>query len=134
MSAPSLKQSFNVPRNPGEQARPFSIRLTNAERETLKRKAGSKPLGAYIRHKLLGDETTPRKSAARSPSESDKAWAQALAGLGQSRLASNLNQIAKLAHQGALPVTPELQQELHDACADIKRMRLMLIKQMGLRP
>ena len=117
-----------------EKTKPFSIRLTDTERETLKERAGSKPLGAYIRERLLDETAMPRKSLSHQPSESDKAWAQALAGLGQSRLASNLNQIAKLAHQGALPVTPELQQELHDACADIKRMRLMLIKQMGLRP
>lgn len=134
MSGPSYTERFNSTQVKAEKAKPFSIRLTDTERETLKERAGSKPLGAYIRQRLLGEAAVPRKSPSRQPSESDKAWAHALAGLGQSRLASNLNQIAKLANQGALPITPELVEELHTACADIRRMRFMLIKAMGLRP
>lgn len=42
----------------------------------------------------------------------EKALAEVLAMLGKFRLASNVNQIAKLANMGALAVTPELLEEL----------------------
>ena len=50
-------------------------------------------------------------------SEDEQEHAAQLAGLGQSRLASNINQIAKAANMGALPVTPDLIDELYQACA-----------------
>ena len=56
---------------------------------------------------------------------------QALALLGASRLSSNMNQIAKAAHMGALPVTPELNADLDAACAEIKVMRRVLMQALG---
>jgi len=35
---------------------PFSLRLTNEEKERLKAEAGKQPLGAFIRMKLLGSQ------------------------------------------------------------------------------
>ena len=46
-----------------------------------------------------------------------------LAELGKSRLASNLNQLAKAANTGSLPVSPETEQALVQACEDVRRMR-----------
>ncbi len=57
--------------------------------------------------------------------------AQLLGALGKSRLASNLNQIAKAANIGALPVTEELEAELHTACAEIGEMRDTLMTALG---
>ena len=51
--------------------------------------------------------------------------------LGKSRLSQNMNQIAKAAHMGALPVSDELEAELALACQDIKDMRDTLISAMG---
>jgi hypothetical protein len=58
---------------------------------------------------------------------------QLLALLGQSRLANNLNQLAKAANQGSLPVTAEIEAELQQACAHILEMRLLLLKALGIR-
>lgn len=113
---------------------PFSIRFTAEERLKLDQAAGSLPLGTYIRKCLFGAETVPRKNARRKPSADDAAIAKALAALGRARLSSNLNQIAKAANQGALPVSSSLQEELNAACADIAAMRESLIAALNIQP
>lgn len=112
---------------------PFSLRFTAEERAWLGRRANGKSLAAYIREQVLGDACQPRKKASRRPSVDQKALAQALSALGKSRLSANLNQIAKAANQGALPVSPEVAAELSQACADIAAMRSDLITALGLK-
>jgi hypothetical protein len=112
---------------------PFSLRLSEEERAILRQRAGKRSMGEYIRSKLFGDSATPRKVKRWNPTETDQSSAAQLAGLGQSRLASNMNQIAKAANIGALPVTPDLLDELHQACADIRAMRDALIASQGLK-
>ena len=113
---------------------PFSLRLSEEERAILRQRAGKRSLGEYIRHVLFGSSASPRKVKRRQPSDADRSAAAQLAGLGQSRLASNMNQIAKATNMGALPVTPDLIQELHQACADIAVMRRALVASLGLKP
>lgn len=112
---------------------PLSFRVTQEEREMLKQAAGKKPVGAYIRSRLFGEKASPRKPVKRRPSVDDAAISKALAMLGQSRLSSNLNQIAKVANKGALPVTPSLLAELNAACADIRIMREALISALDIK-
>ncbi len=112
----------------GKQAAPFSIRLTVKERSVLERRARGLSLGAYIRKALLGDAAEPRGSRQRRPTLDRVALAKALAALGQSRLASNMNQIAKAAHTGTLLLDPELVADLIAACADIQLMRDELMR------
>lgn len=110
----------------------LSVRLDEAEHAYLLTQAGVRTLSNYVRDLLLGEfksnsQTRPKKRK-RIPQTDTKAIARALALLGRSRLASNLNQIAKLAHMGALPVTDDLTEELQSACADIAAMRAALMK------
>ncbi len=65
--------------------------------------------------------------------EDQRALSQALALLGQSRYASNLNQIAHLAHIGALTFSPEEQAELAAALSHLAEIRSLLLKATGLR-
>jgi len=118
---------------------PFSIRFTEDERAYLDRAAGTLSLAAYIRLKLFSEAENPppkRRKLTRkqhSPSAELAVLGHMLGGLGQSRLASNLNQIAKAANMGALPVTPELEKELAEACAAIKAMRRDLTRALGIK-
>ncbi len=117
------------PRRPA----PFSIRLSEEERARLMAEAGGAPLGAYIKAKALG--TAPLRSRRTGITIEDrKALAQALALLGQSRLASNLNQIAHGVNIGTMPVTPEIQLELYGALKDVRSMRRLLMTALGLKP
>jgi hypothetical protein len=112
---------------------PFSLRLTLAERERLLTEAKGTPLGAYIKTKALGAPIPARLRQSGLAVEDRQALGQALALLGASRLSSNLNQLAHLAHIGVLPVTLELQDELSAALADIRSVRALLITALGLK-
>lgn len=113
---------------------PFSLRLTSQERAILEERAKGRSLGAYIRMRLLGEDASPRKFQTRRPATDSAAVARALALLGESRIASNLNQIAKAANLGVLPVTPDLEAELQQACSDVRAMRTALIAALGIDP
>ncbi|MCC6829543.1 MAG: plasmid mobilization relaxosome protein MobC, partial [Novosphingobium sp.] len=102
---------------------PFSLRLSFEERARLQQQADGMPLGAYIRERLLAEP--PRRS--RLTPADRQALLQVLGVLGQSRIANNLNQLAKQAHLGTLPVTPDIEAALTDAIATIATMSEMLV-------
>ena len=110
---------------------PFSLRLTLAERQALEREAGHQPLGAYIRAKLFEGGERQRRSY-RKPLRDDLALAKLLGALGESRLANNLNQLAKAVNTGSLPITPETEATLYAACRDVQRIREELVAALGL--
>jgi len=99
--------------------KPFSIRLTDAERARLEREAGSRPLGAYMRSKLLAPDK--------------RSIAQVLAALGSSELATSMRDIAAAARNGALEETPDILLTLQAACLSIETMRSNLMRALGLR-
>lgn len=75
----------------------------------------------------------PHRLRTRRVSVRDEvALGRVLAMLGRSHLANNLNQLAKSANIGALPVTPELESELRAACADVRLMRALLLQALGI--
>ena len=115
---------------------PYSIRFDDEERAQLNRDADGKSWAAYIRSVLFPDKHQPKTRQTRKrrqPEVDETLVAQILGVLGQSRLSSNLNQIAKGANLGTLPVTPELEDELQQACADIKAMRGVLVEALGIK-
>ena len=111
---------------------PFSLRLSEEERAYLIQQAGNRPLGAYIRQRLLGERAEKRRTL-RKPKIDDKQIAQVLAELGASRLSSNLNQLAKSANMGTLDVSRNVEQELQDACGAMLAMRDALLTALGLK-
>ena len=139
MNTPSIKTSFkNTASGANGKAEantlaPYSIRFTTEERARLDKEAGNRPLSLHIRSKLFGDSAAPRKSPARKPSVDDAALAKALSALGRSRLAANMNQLAKATHMGRLTLKPDAAEELSQACADIAVMRSALMTALGLR-
>lgn len=66
------------------------------------------------------------------PSAIMRPWRRLLPRLGQSRIANNLNQLARAANVGALDLTPELEAELHEACAAVLEVRALLVAAVGL--
>ena len=127
MSAPVFNAAA---RRSDRRPAPFSIRLSPEERAALEAAAGSQPLGAYMRDRLLGPEARPRRKR-RTGNADTQALAQVLAALGQSRLSSNLNQLSKAAHLGALAVTTDTEAELREACSAVQSMRRDLMRALG---
>ncbi len=114
-----------------DRAKPVSIRFTDAERQRLTREAGSRPLGTYIREKLLGAADTPR-SPVRAPARDAELLGRILGQLGQSEIAASLNRLAQAATNGSLPVTPEVEDEIRCACAAMLDLRVQLLRALGV--
>ncbi|WMS43099.1 plasmid mobilization relaxosome protein MobC [Acuticoccus sp. MNP-M23] len=129
----SFMKSAAAKRQRATSAAPFSLRLSVEERERLECAAGGMPLGTYIRERLFGGDLTPRRTQGRAPVKDHAALGRVLAALGQSRIANNLNQIARLAHLGALPLSIETEEEVRLACRAVQDMRQHLLQALGLR-
>lgn len=129
----SITQEFNGPQPPAKSLPPFSIRLSAEERTRLVSEAAGAPLGTYIKAKALGAPLPSRVRRTGVSIEDRQALARVLALLGGSRLASNLNQLARLANSGALPLDPETGAELLDAVSIIREIRLLLLIALGMK-
>lgn len=126
-AAPSPKKSKR------RHTPPFSLRLTVEERKRLDELAGDQPLGSYIRNRILGKQTEKRRTV-KNPTPDTALLALVLGEFGRSRLASNINQLAKAANIGTLDVTPETEREIVQACAEIQAIRVLLITALGVAP
>ncbi len=102
------------------KSKPFSIRLSDAERAQLEREAGSKPLAVYMRSKLLSNDKPT--------------MARLLATLGASDLARSMRDLANAASNGTFEESPETLNSLEAACAAIEEMRINLVRALGLNP
>lgn len=129
------KASASRPSRKRKRQAPFSLRLTSEERTRLEQDAGETPLATYIKFRLFNNvpELTRPRSIARRPNAETQLIAKLLAALGSARLANNLNQLAKAANTGSLPVTPETETELREACEAVQAMRCDLVSALGLR-
>lgn len=112
---------------------PFSLRLTFEQRAALEAAAGDLSLAAYIHGKLFDPNDAPVRRRGKKPVKDHQALAQVLGKLGQSRLSSNLNQLAKAVNTGSLPVTPDTEAALLAAAVDVQEMRRLLIDALNLR-
>ena len=113
---------------------PYSIRFTFEERARLDANRGRKALAAHIRERLFGDDVSPRRKTGNSPIKDAEALGRVLGALGASRLSSNLNQLAKAVNTGSLPVTPETEEELAEACREVRALRADLLRALGKAP
>jgi hypothetical protein len=129
---PTSGNEFNaVAKGRAKTPAPFSLRLTFEERAQLERDAAGMSLGAYIRGRLFGKDVMPRMTRGKTPVKDHKALGRVLGALGGSRLSQNLNQLAKAVNIGSLPVTPETERDLREACAAVALLRAELMRALG---
>ena len=112
---------------------PVTLRLTPEERERLEEIAAGMTLSAYIRACVFAEEEKRRKSRPRDVVADKKAAAEALALLGQSRIASNLNQLAYHANIGALIVGEAEKAQIAEAYDHVLQVRSLLMQALGKR-
>lgn len=111
---------------------PFSLRLSPEQRARLETEAAGMSLSAYVLWRLFDSDTPPSRRRGKHPVKDHRALAQVLGLLGQSRLSSNLNQLARSANTGSLPVTPDTEAALLAAASDIRDIRRMVIAALNL--
>lgn len=119
-------------KKPKPSDKPFSVRLSADERAYLREWAGNRPLGAFMRETVL-EVLAKKRRKQRRPQVDDRQLASVLAVLGESRLSSNLNQLARHANMGTLDISPEIEQELHDAYKAVVAMRDALLAALGAK-
>jgi xanthine dehydrogenase molybdopterin-binding subunit B len=136
----SISEAFNhLPADqlpvkaPKKRPAPFAIRLSEDERARLTAEAKGAPLGTYIKSKALGGPPLRLRRSGLAI-EDRQALAKALALLGRSHIANNLNQLAHAANIGALAMTPETEAELRETLRDVRVMRLLLMSALGFKP
>ena len=111
---------------------PISLRLTREEREKLETAACGTSLSAHIRKCVFGKETSVRKIRSRIPVKDQKALAKTLGLLGQSRVASHLNQLAKEANSGSLLLDDKTTDKINEAYEHVLAIRAELVRALGL--
>ncbi|MEO6215103.1 MAG: hypothetical protein ABIO86_03660 [Sphingomonas sp.] len=81
---------------------------------------------------MFDPNNPPPRRRSKAPVKDHQALAQVLGLLGQSRLSSNLNQLARSANTGSLPVTPDTEAALMSAVADVQELRRLLLEALNL--
>ncbi len=128
----SFRGAARPKKPPAKSTRPFAIRFTEDELAYLREKAGKLPLGTYCRNELLGPKVDKGRGH-RQPRVNQKEIAGLLAALGQSRLPSNLNQLARAANIGVIDVSEDVEKQLQEASMAVLAMREALFTALGLR-
>src|SRR5690349_21372959 len=108
---------------------PLSLRLSDAERAQLVRRAGNAPISTYVKSVLFDDTTGARRR--RRVTADQALLAQLLGQLGASGLAMSLKRLAAAADTGSLYLDDLTIREIHNACDDVRGMHLHLLKALG---
>src|SRR5665213_3820390 len=115
-----------MPRAVSKRPAPLSVRLAEAERESLTIRAGTQPLSTYVKSALFDGAATPMP---RGMSREDrKLLAQLLATLARSSVAPNLERMAGAAESGSLFVDEDTTKRLRQACDDVRLMHNALMR------
>ncbi len=112
-----------------------SFRVTEAEHTILYHMAETARMtvSKFIIHKLFDGDAQPRIRNDKVIIGDRKIFARIFSLLGASRIASNLNQIAKSLNQGLLHLSPEMEANLREACDAIIEIRDLLLEVLGKR-
>jgi len=111
----------------------LQIHFSQSQREKLDSWADGRPIAAYIKDVLFIEERKPQRTHGVILQDK-KLYAQALGSLGQSRLASNVNQMAKAVNSGSLQVNQETEAAILEAAKAIIVLRDVFFDAMGLHP
>jgi hypothetical protein len=115
------------------RASSISIRVSATEQEALKRKAGKRSVGAYVRERALGEDQEPRRKASSKPPLDYGLLAQLLGKLAKSDQVSCLFLLSVAAEADRVELAENERAALEVACADVRDMRSMLMQALGLR-
>ena len=111
----------------------ITLRLTEEENTQLRELASGVTVSSYVRECLFGKGANTRKTRQRhKPVADEQSLARALAMLGETRIANNLNQLAHRANMGELRMNDTTLAQIEEAYAHIQSMRSTLIEAIGL--
>lgn len=110
----------------------LSVPFTPEQMAELGRRAGQRPLSAFVRDQLFAaNDNTPPQPVRKKVSDKTALAAKALALLGSA--SSSLKAIAHATASGLLPFSPDTEAAVLKACADIAEMKVALMKAIRVR-
>ena len=110
----------------------LSVRLSDAELTELRAAAGSKTLSDHLRDRLFDKGRRTQRKPRRALRADTAALGQILGAIGRSRVAANVEQLARDARSGALLLDDVTARQIAEAHAEIRDIRERLIAAMGL--
>jgi len=110
----------------------ITLRLADEEREILRKRAGRLSVSAYIRQCLFGKDTTLRKTRNPDAVKDSHALARLLGLMGKTRIADNLESLAREARSGAILLDDVTLRQIDEACRLVRAMRDQLVAALGL--
>lgn len=113
---------------------PISVRVTDAERAELERRAAGTSLSGFMKECALGKAATPRRTRGKFPVKDHQALARVLRALGSAPLANRFHRILLAIEEGRVVVDDDMHKELRAAIDDVAAMRADLVKALGLKP
>ncbi|MEO1276222.1 MAG: hypothetical protein AAFU72_10710 [Pseudomonadota bacterium] len=114
--------------------RRLTIRLTPEEYAALEREAKGRPLAGHVRARLFGAQANALKSRARAraPTKDHRLASQILGLLGRHTPLQHLSTLADAALSGSLDVTPEVLAQIDAASDDLRDIKAMLMRALGI--
>lgn len=110
---------------------PLSLRLNSEERAALEAAANGMSLSRYVKGRIFDAGGKPKSSGRAQPVRDHVALAQVLGMLGAMEVAGSFRELAAAAKSGALPVTPETEEELLNACAAVLAIKAEVMRALG---
>lgn len=115
-----------------QASKPFSIRLTPAERERLREDAAGESSGSYVK-KVLFAPTTKAAARRKMIDHHKKLIGQVLAMVGSSGVADALTTMALAIQSGTFEDEAEIKTTLTKAESELSEIRKALLKAFGMR-
>lgn len=124
-----------MPNDRPKRPPPFCLRLTGEQRAHAEQNAAAHgmSLGGYIKWRLFDPETPSPRSRGKFPVRDHEALGRILALLGISRIANNLNQLAKAANSGSLVADDTTKAMIEEAVGYLRTIRYLLMRALGIR-
>ncbi len=122
-----------MPASKEKSLSPYSIRFTEEERAFLDKHAAGMSWADYIRARVFDEFIPKRRTRNKTPVKDYWFLSRILGELGRSRIANNLNQIARAVNTGTLIVSAETERLIQEACRAVIQMRDLLLQALGLK-
>lgn len=111
----------------------ISVRVTDDEKQRLARDSAGMSRSAYMRERLFGADTKPRKTRGKFPVKDYEALGRVLGLLGRSNLAEDLSELDWGIENGVVKIDAPTALAIKMACVDIAAMRAELVIALGLK-
>lgn len=106
----------------------LSVRVTRAERDALKKRAGSDGISVFVRRQLFG-----KRAAMRSTQPAKPQTAEILGKLGASGALASLKALSEAARLGTLALDEDQTRQIETACTDVAEIKSLLMQALRIK-